>query len=68
MEEWEMTNQHFREVVETVLCTTGTDKKRLSEEIGVKRSLLNVWMLKGVPMAKVPMIMAKLRRYTRRFV
>jgi hypothetical protein len=63
-----MSNQHFKEIVETVLCTTGTDKKKLSEEIGVQRSRINAWMLNGVPQAKVPMIMAKLRRYTRRFV
>jgi hypothetical protein len=63
-----MSNQHFKEIVETVLCTTGTDKKKLSEEIGIERALINSWMLKGVPMAKVPMVMSKLRHYTRRFV
>lgn len=48
-----MTGQHFKELIETIVKTTGLNKKKLAEFVGVDPHTISSWQRNGVPLRSI---------------
>jgi hypothetical protein len=60
-----MTAQHFKEFVETIQNTAAISENELGRAIGVTGTSIRWWKRCGLPVAKTPMIVNRLRQFMR---
>jgi hypothetical protein len=60
-----MTAQHFKELVETIQLTTAMSENEVGRAIKVSGTSIRWWKRCGLPSAKAPMIVERLRNLMR---
>ncbi|WP_108669522.1 hypothetical protein [Peribacillus acanthi] len=56
-----MNPQHFKELLGTVMKTSGYTQKAVAEQIGITKETIIIWKKKGVPVAIKPYVVSVLR-------
>lgn len=58
-----MNAQHFKEILESICISTGSTKGQVAEHLSMCQQTVCNWQLKGVPAAKVPFVISKMKEY-----